>query len=298
MHIHKPRRCIPFLLVLTLLAAVQVLAEDSPWQMKLPFQNATITYTIAGSENGKETLYVKEYGKQRARKHEGTANMFGISSRTATLEITDPDWHYRFDLVAKTGSKSTNPTKFFNEEYSSLSAAEKKNVQKNAEELGMSMARDFQGETVPKATRILGYDCDRTTMMGMTVHIIHQTDVPLRSEMNLMGMQTTITATAIDTGAPPAAAFTFPADISPVQNTEADALSRQMAKDMISTLKEPGGAKKMKAEWQSGSVGMPGGMDSSVPAPAPGQAGPEGMAPQGQEMPAEVQDALKGMLGK
>lgn len=298
------RRFVPYLLLLALFAAAPAMAEDSPWEMKLPFENATITYTIAGSENGTETLYVKEHGKQRAKKHEGITSMFGISNKTSTLEISDPDWHYIFDLVAKTGTKSTNPAKFFNEEYRKLSAAEKKNVRRNAEELGMSMTREFQGETVPKASKILGYDCDRTTIMGMTVNVIHQTDVPLRTEMNLLGIQTTITATAIDTGAPPAAAFSLPADISPVENAEADALSQQMAKDMVSTLKEPDGAEKMKAKWKSGDVGMPGtapangGMDGAAPDSAPGQARPVDPAPQGQGMPPEVQDALKGMFGK
>ena len=251
MHVLSPRRFIPSLLLLILLAA-PALAEDSPWQMKLPFENATISYTIAGAENGTETLYVKEYGKQRAKKHEGVTSMLGISNTTSTLEIIDPDWHYIYDLVAKTGTKSTNPTKFFNEEYGMLSAAEKKNVRQNVEKLGMSMARDFQGETVPKAAKILGYDCDRTTIMGMTVHVIHQTNVPLRTEMNLLGMQTAITATAIDTGVPPSSAFAHPADISPIQNAGADALSQQMARDMVSTLKEPDGAEKMKAKWRSG----------------------------------------------
>jgi hypothetical protein len=299
MDVLNPRRFVPFLLLLTLFAAAPAaMAEDSPWEMKLPFQNATITYTITGSETGTETLYLREYGKQRAKRHEGTTTMFGISNKTSSLEITDPDWHYIFDLVAKTGTKSINPTKFFNEEYRMLSAAEKTNVRKNAEELGMSMAREFQGETVPKASKILGYDCDRTTIMGMTVNVIHQTDVPLLTEMNLLGMQTTITATAIDTGAPPASAFALPADISPVENAEADGLSQQMAKDMVSTLKEPDGAEKMKAKWKSGDVGMPGGAGSGVPGSAPGQAGPEDPTPQGQGMPPEVQDALKGMFGK
>jgi len=89
------------------------------------------------------------------------------------------------------------------------------------------------------------------------------------------------------------------------KSAQADALSQQMAKDMVSTLKEPDGAEKMKAKWQSGAFGMPGAepsaeeMDSTDPDSAPGKAGgQEGAAPQGQGMPPEVQDALKGMFGK
>ncbi|HBI14807.1 MAG TPA: hypothetical protein DDY20_04745 [Desulfobulbaceae bacterium] len=305
MHLLNPRRFVPLLLLLSLFAAAPAMADDSPWEMKLPFQHATISYTIAGSENGTETLYIRDYGKQRAKKHEGITSMFGISNKTSSLEITDPDWLYIFDLVAKTGTKSTNPAKIFNEEYRKLSAAEQQNVKKNAKELGLSMANQFQGETVLKATQILGYDCDRTTVMGMTVNVIHQTDVPLLTEMNLLGMQSTVTATAIDTSAPPDAAFALPADITPVQDAEADALSQQMARDMVSTLKEPDGAEKMKAKWQSGAFGMPGadpapeGRDNAVPDSLPGQAGREKASPPpSQGMPPEVQDALKGLFGK
>ena len=290
-------RLVPILLTLTLFAAAQARAEDSPWQRKLPFQQATITYSISGSENGTETLYVKDYGKLRAKKHEGTTNTFGTTNQTAHLEITDPDWLYSFNLANKTGTKSTNPAKFFNEEYNKLSAAEKKNVRQNAEELGMSMAGGMQGKTVPNATKILGYDCDQTTVMGMTVSTIHQTDLILRSEMHVMGMNSSMVATKIDTGAPPNAAFALPPDITPVQNARVDALSQQMAKDMVSTLKEPDGAEKMKAKFRSGNVGMPGmGADGAGQGSAPGRA--RRKVPPVQGMPPEVQDALKGALGK
>lgn len=279
MQIPHPLRPVLFLVLLTLLAAAQVLADDSPWQKKLPFENATITYEIAGAEVGTETLAVSDFGRRRAKRHEGTTSVFGISNMTQTLEITDPDTHSIFDLVAKTGTRSVNPAKFFNEEYGRLSAAEQSNVRRNAEALGLSMTRDLQGQTVPKAAKILGYDCDRTTIMGMTVDVIHQTDVPLHTEMNLMGTKTTITATAIDTGVPPDAAFAPPPDITPVENAQADALAQQMAKDMVTTLKEPDGAEQLQAKWRSGSVGMPGATDGT--APARGKKGAAPGAPQG-----------------
>ena len=45
--------------------------EDLPWEMKLPFKEATIHYELTGSEQGKETLYIKEYGKLRAKHRQG-----------------------------------------------------------------------------------------------------------------------------------------------------------------------------------------------------------------------------------
>ena len=44
--------------------------EDLPWEMKLPFKEATIHYELTGSEQGKETLYIKDYGKLRAKHHQ------------------------------------------------------------------------------------------------------------------------------------------------------------------------------------------------------------------------------------
>lgn len=267
MLILKTLRSAPALLLLTLLAAAPLRAEESPWQRKLPFEHATITYEITGAEIGSETLAISDFGQRRAKRHEGTTMVFGIGNTTQSLEITDPDHHYIFDLVAKTGTKAVNPAKYFNEEFSRLTPAEQANVRRNAEALNLSMTQDFQGQTTPKAVQILGYDCDRTTIMGMTVDLIHQTDVPLRTEMNLLGTKTTITATVVDIGKPAADTFTLPPDITPVENGPADALSQQMAKDMVATLKEEDGAEKLRAKWRSGQVGLEG----MSPPPAKGK---------------------------
>ena len=227
-----------------------VAASDNPWQRKLPFKHATINYDISGMETGTETLYIKDYGKYRALNHDGTTSMLGITTRTHRLEITDPDWHYTFDLEANTGTKVTNPSKFYQEEFAKLTAAEKANVEKNAQELGISMLGDLNGQVEPNATEILGYSCDRTTIMGMTINLIHDTDVPLLSEMNIMGMQAKIKATSIDTGKPSSDVFALPAGIDPRYDREADEAARQMAVSAINTLKEPDGAEKMKARMK------------------------------------------------
>ncbi|MCJ7601491.1 MAG: hypothetical protein MUO63_08300, partial [Desulfobulbaceae bacterium] len=42
-------------------------AEKNPWDIKLPFKEATIQYSITGSETGSETLSIRDYGKERSR---------------------------------------------------------------------------------------------------------------------------------------------------------------------------------------------------------------------------------------
>ena len=142
------------------------------------------------------------------------------------MQITDPDWQYSFDLEEGTGTKSTNPKKFFKEEYAKLSPAERNNVRKNAEELGLSMVKDFNGHTEQNASTILGHPCDRTTISGMTIHVIHQTDIPLLTDVNLGFMQGVTKATNIDHGMPLEESFALPAAIAPVFDSQADELAR------------------------------------------------------------------------
>jgi hypothetical protein len=58
----KKRRLLVVPLVLFCFVAV-AFAGDLPWEMKLPFKQATIRYELKGSQQGTETLYVKEFGK-------------------------------------------------------------------------------------------------------------------------------------------------------------------------------------------------------------------------------------------
>lgn len=251
MKICTPLNPLLITLVLLILAPTLTFAAENPWERKLPFKYATIKYEITGMETGTEVLYIKDYGKFRALHHDGTTSMFGMTTRNRHLEITDPDWHYTFDLEAKTGTKVTNPSKFYQEEYDKLSAAEKQNVDKNAKELGISMLGDLNGQVEENATEILGYSCDRTTVMGMTINLIHGTDIPLLSDMNIMGMRAKSTATSIDTDKPPADAFALPVGITPQFDQNADAAARQMAVSTINTLKEPDGAEKMRTKMMS-----------------------------------------------
>ena len=53
-----------FVLALSLgvLTTTPALGADLPWEMKLPFKEATIHYALSGSQQGQETLYIKDAG--------------------------------------------------------------------------------------------------------------------------------------------------------------------------------------------------------------------------------------------
>lgn len=297
----KPTALRSFVLLFFLLLALPGLAigAESPWERKLPFQHAAITYAITGMETGTETLYIKDYGRYRALHHEGMGRMLGITTTSRRIELTDPDWHFTFDLEEQKGTKTTNPAKIYQEEYNRLTPAEQENVRKNAEELGMSMIKGFQGETVPKATTILGYACDRTTMMGTTVYVIHNTDIPLLTEFNLMGMKGKTAATSIDTNPPPETAFAPPAGIIAVHDQEADDAARLMIAGIISNLKEPDGTEKIRAQMAGE------GSEGGQPFPAlpgaeavPGEDAPEEQQPENLDQTLQQgMDMIKGLFG-
>lgn len=270
-----------FGLVLLLLLPVSVFAgNDSPWETKLPFKNATIQYTISGMENGTEVTYVRDYGREVASYHITKTSMMGMVMVNETVDIMTPDWVYSFDLTNHTGMQQVNPEKYMIEEYHRLSNAEQKQVHENGKKMGVSVAEGLGGEVQQNVEKILGYSCDRAEMMGTVAYSIHGTDIPLRVESNMMGMSMKIEATSVDEGKVADKFFRLPEGIEPKLDPQSDAIARSMAKETIAMLKDPRGAKKMKAEA----------MDERMKAN-------EQMSPEQQEQMEQAMEMLKGMFG-
>jgi len=202
------------ILILNLLITAPALAGENPWDTKLPFKKATLNYSITGTENGSETLYIRNYGKEQATYRNTTSKIFFMTTKTESIQIVTPDWIYSIDLQEKTGSKSVNPTKYMIEEYNSLSRSDRKKVLKNSEELGHSVTEGLQGEIEKNAAKILGYSCDKVSVMGSTIYMISGTGLPLKSETSMAGMNFKSVATGIDKGSAPDNVFIPPAGIN------------------------------------------------------------------------------------
>ncbi|MGE4559276.1 MAG: hypothetical protein AB7E77_03665 [Desulfobulbus sp.] len=233
---------------------------DLPWEAKLPFKEATIHYQLSGNEQGEETLYIRDYGRLRAKYHKGAITAMGMSTPIETVEITDPDWVASYDLVEKSGSKTTNPNKLYQAEYNKLSRGEKKKFEKNAKELGAGMmARS--GTTVTRSSdKVLGYACDAVSVKGLsTSTVLRGSDVPLRIEISVMGMKNTTVATKVDTdSAIPDNVFAPPAGITAQLDSQAEAMLEGTVRQMIDTLKEPDGAQKMQQQGGDAATMAPG----------------------------------------
>ena len=291
---NKIRTIFSSVIILLFFFTVPLLAKDLPWNMPLPFKKATIHYTVSGNEEGTETLFIKNKGKQRATHHDTTMSMMGMTTRTNTIEMVTPDWVTTYDLEERTGDKITNPAKIFTAEYNKLSKEEKHNVEKNAEELGAALM-NMGGTNRPNAEKILGHSCDLTEIAGITkVYTMHATDIPLRSETSVMGMSTKITATSIDTSsAIPESSFMGPQNIEVSHDQEAEAMMTSMIHSIMAKLKQPDGAQQLKnAPFTPYPTGT--GAPAQQQMPTTNQ---QGEQPAQEEMMQEMEQGLKMLKG-
>ena len=270
-----------FIFILLLTFPLNVMAGNkSPWEMKLPFKNATIEYTISGVENGNEVTYIRKSGQETASYHTTKTNMMGMVIVNETVDITTQEWEYSFDITNHSGTKNVNPEKYMIEEYNKLSGDEKKQVHKNVEQMGTSVAEGLGGKVQQKAEKILGYTCDKADMMGTVAYSIHGTDIPLRVESNLMGMNMKIEATSVKEGKVADKYFQLPAGIEPYLDPQSDAIARSLAKETIAMLKDPKGAEKLKSE------AMQERMDAE-----------EQMTPEQQQQMEQAMQMMQGLFG-
>ncbi len=266
-------------MMLLLLAPLNVSAGDkSPWEVKLPFKSATIHYTISGVENGKETVYVRDYGRETATYHTTKTTMMGMTMVNETVDFQTPDWLYQFNLTEKTATKSANPEKYMIEEYNKLSQDGQKLVRENGEKMGPSMAEGIGGTVKQNVKEILGYSCDQINMMGTVVYSIHGAGLPLLVESNMMGMMMKIEATSVDVGKVNSSFFKFPEGIEPRLDPQSDAMAREMARQTIAGLKDPESMKKQ------GGMPMMQGQEQQ-------------MTPEEQEQMRQAMEMMKGMFG-
>jgi hypothetical protein len=272
------KKIIISLLALMLTASIAA-ALESPWEKKLPFKEATIDYTISGNSNGTKTIYVKDYGRTVAEYRNTSMTIFGMTQKENTLDVTTPEWEYSINLTEHTGTKMVNPEKYLIEEFQKLSKSDQKKIIKNTEEIGMNTVDGMEGEITKNDIKILGYMCDKTSMMGVTVYTISGTPVPLKLESDMMGMKMNETATSIKKGSVSSSKFDIPSGINIQHDKQSDQMAKMQAQNMIQSL--------LKGEMPSVSMGQGQYGDDS----------PEGYQDQGQEsMSPEQIEQMKQMM--
>lgn len=263
-----------------LLLPLSVLAsERSPWETQLPFQEATIHYSISGMQSGNEIKYVRDYGNETATYHTTKTTMLGMTIVDETVEIMTPEWMYELDLGKKVGTKRVNPKKYMIEEYNKLSTDDQKRVRDNAAIMGRVATEGFGGKIQQNAEIILGYSCDRSEMMGTVVYSIHGTDISLRVATSMMGMTMNVEATSVDEGSVDSTFFKLPSDIKLDFVDQADSMAHAVARQTIRMLKDPESMKKLTDEGPMSLI-----MSDMK------------MTPEEQEQMQEAMEMLKGLI--
>ena len=78
------------------------------------------------------------------------------------------------------------------------------------------MTKGMGGKIEKNAEKILGYDCDRATVMGTTVSSIHRDRDSVEDQIpHMMGISMKKEATEVNKGSVDAKYFQFPAGITP-----------------------------------------------------------------------------------
>ena len=223
-------------LLIVLLTATTAFAVNNPWDIKLPFKNATISYTVDGKMKGTKTVYIKDYGRTTAEYTNTSMSMFGMKQHQKEILITTPDWEYSIDLSSNSGTKQANPKKYLKARFNKLSKSQKKKVVRNAEKTGVAITGEMGGNIQKKAAKLLGYKCDKVTMMGVTAYTISGTDLPLKTDGNVMGIKILETATRIKKGKPSASKFKVPSGIRIEHDPNADQMLKEQADMVIQNL--------------------------------------------------------------
>lgn len=280
------RKLFTALIATTILSAGLAKAENTPMDVKLPFESAIINYQVGGSEQGTEVLYISDFGLRQAKYRKTSGRIMMIATSSDRVEITTPDKVINIDMEKKTGDEVSNPQKFMREEYAKLSEAEKATVQKNLKSFGTQMG----AKVSHSAGDFMGFKCDIVSAMGITSWQISGTPVSLKTEGNLMGMQVQTVATSVDKKAPPANVFSIPSGVTVTYDKNKDDAGKQMAKMTLEWLKDPQAGERMdKAQKDA----MKDAQMSGTGARQDGGASQEGSDPA-----AEAMKALRGLMGK
>nr|WP_320010780.1 hypothetical protein [uncultured Desulfobulbus sp.] len=252
-------RCLLGVSLGVLMSAALGWSADFPWEVKLPFKEATIHYQLSGMEQGEEVLYIKEYGRMQASYHTTSTSMMGVTTKSQSVKITTPDWVSTYDLVDQAASKTTNPNKLYQREYNKLSLSEKKNFKKNATSLAAGMSAQMAGEVTQTKTRFMDYDCDVFTVKGLsTSYVLEGTNIPLKTETSMMGMKTTVVAIKVDTSTPvPDSVFDVPPGLTAEYAPQAEAMLEGSVQQVVNSFKGADAGAKMQQQVGMGAMMTP-----------------------------------------
>ena len=170
------------LLFISLIISITISAQDFK---RYEFKSGKVIYTSTGSMTGNETMYFDNYGMLELKETKATLEMMGIKQVTDTKTIMNGKWVYTIDNNSGEANKVENPL------YSMFPKGT------DLEKVGEEMMKNMGGKKIGTET-LLGKDCDIWEIKKLMSKVWVWKSIPIKSEVNMMGMNITQLATSVE----------------------------------------------------------------------------------------------------
>ncbi len=170
------------LLFISLIITVTVYAQDFK---RYEFKSGKVVFQSTGSMTGSETMYFDNYGMLEVKNTKATLEMMGIKQVTDTKVIMDGKWVYTIDNNSGEANKMENPL------YSMF--PEGGDLEKVGEQLMINMG----GKKIGTET-LLDKKCEIWEIKKLMSKVWVWKSIPIKSEINMMGMKITQLATSVE----------------------------------------------------------------------------------------------------
>ncbi len=144
-----------------------------------------MVYQSSGSITGTETMYFDNYGMLEVKNTKASLDMMGIKQVTDTKVIMDGKWIYTLDKNSGEATKMDNPLYSMYPEGGDI------------EKIGEEMMTNMGGKKIGTET-LLGKKCEIWEIQKLMSKIWVWKSIPIKSELNMMGMKITSIATSVE----------------------------------------------------------------------------------------------------
>lgn len=183
-------------------------ARENPYTTKLPFKEGIIHYSISGNTKGTQTMYVRNFGKERVLYKNSESKIMQKKASADTLIMIDEKWTYHINLSTKEATKEPSLNRLLQEQYALLNKEEQKYIQGKI------------GKT------FLGFACRKESLDGRTSYFTKKGNILLFSEAAIMGYKVKTVATKIENTPVKASLFELPKGLKIVEK-KADTLKAE-----------------------------------------------------------------------
>ncbi len=170
------------LILISLIFTIVISAQDFK---RYEFKSGKVKYTSTGSMTGTETMYFDNYGMLELKETKATLEMMGIKQVTDTKTIMNGKWVYTIDKNSGEANKVENPL------YSMFPKGG------DLEKVGEEMMINMGGKKIGTET-LLGKKCGIWEIKKLMSKVWVWKSIPLKSEVNMMGMNITQIATSVE----------------------------------------------------------------------------------------------------